>query len=364
MIPIRYFRLFTILLAFLFIGQACTLQFSQNEDAGFYKTVTAGKSWRQKETLRLRDGKTTTLSDIDVTRIVVDARRPQRVFMGTARAGLFASENAGEEWLQLIAGQIISDISLDPTSRCTLYFTTPSTVMRTINCAESWEMMFRETRDNAILRSIALDYSNPALVYVATAAGDLFESADGGVTWRTAYRDPTRSFSKVVIDPFQPAVLYLADANGKILRSPDRGGTWEEITGALDKFSDNRSYRSFEALEYPGMLFLASQSGLFFTATSGKEWIRIPLLTPEGSAPIILAGANNRNDQEFFYVTRNTFYQTVDRGDHWFSRSLPSGTIPAALAVDPTNAAVQYIGFRKDRRNLEPYWYYGPEPFY
>lgn len=360
----RITRIGASVLALLFIGQACTLQFSESEDTGLFKTVTVGETWRQKEILRLRDGRTTTLSDVDVTRIVVDPRRPMRIFMGTARGGLFASENAGEEWLQLIAGQVVSDIALDPTSRCNLYFSTPSTVMHTANCADSWEMLFRETRGEAAIRSIALDYSNPLLVYVATTAGDLFASSDGGLTWRTLYRETGRAFSKILIDPFQPSVLYLVDGNGGVLRSADMGINWEARTGNLSEFSDAKGFRYFEALDVPGAFFYASQSGLFLTENAGKEWSRIPLLTPEASAPILLAGANARNTQEFFYVTRNTFYHTVTRGGSWFALSLPSGTIPAALAVDPTNAAVQYLGFHKDRRRLEPYWYYGPEPFY
>lgn len=352
-------------LALFLIGQACTLQFSESEGTGFFKTVTAGRSWRQKEVLRLRDGTAMTLSEVDVTRIVVDPRHPQRVFMGTSRGGLFASENAGEEWLQLIAGQAVSDIALDPTSRCRLYFATLSTVMRTVDCAESWEMIFQETRGGeALIRSVVLDYSNPSLVYIATTAGDIFASFDGGLTWRTAYREAGRPIVKLAIDPFQPSVLYLVDAGGTMSRSADRGTTWEDMTSNLSEFSDARDYRFFETLASPGSLFFASSRGLFVSTNSGAEWIRVPLLTPEGSAPILLAGANIRNDREFFYSTRNTFYHSLDRGAHWFALSLPSGTIPAALAVDPTNAAVQYLGFRKDRRNLEPYWYYGPELLY
>lgn len=354
----------TCAIALLFIGQACTLNFSESEDTGLFKTVTAGRSWRQKEILRLRDGRTTTLSDVDVTRITVDPRHPQRIFMGTARGGLFASENGGEEWLQLIAGQIISDIALDPTARCNLYFSTPSTVMRTLNCADTWEMVFRETRGEAVIRSIALDYSNPSLVYIATTVGDLFSSDDGGLTWKTLHREEGRQFVKITIDPFQPSILYLTDNGGHVSKSVDRGGTWTDITSTLAAFGEAKDYKLFDTLGNPGTLFYASAHGLFLTTDGGTAWNRIPLLTPEGRAQILLAGVNARNDQEFFYVTRNTFYHTVDRGAHWFALSLPSGTIPAALAVDPTNAAVQYLGFRKDRRSLEPYWYYGPEPFY
>lgn len=357
-------RMFAVGVALLFIGQACTLQFSESENTGLFKTVTSGRTWRQKDVLLLRDGSTTTLSEVDVTKIVVDQRRPQRVFMGTARGGLFASENAGEQWLQLIAGQVISDVALDPTARCHLYFATPSTVMRTTNCADSWEMVYRETRGDAIIRSIAIDYSNPSLVYITTTAGDLFESVDGGQTWRAVYREPGRQIIKIVIDPFQPSILYLVDAGGRISRSIDRGASWEDIMNNLSEFSDAGGMRAFETLSQPGALFYASERGLFVTMNGGAEWTRIGLLTPEGSTAIMLAGANVRNSQEFFYVTRNTFYHTVDRGAHWFALNLPSGMIPASYAIDPTNAAVQYLGFRMDRRKLEPYWYYGPEQFY
>ncbi|MBI4599388.1 hypothetical protein HY732_00525 [Candidatus Uhrbacteria bacterium] len=359
-----FLRVITIAVALLFVGQACSLQFSSKKETGLYKTITAGRSWKQKSSMRLADGRISRVEDIDVTKIVVDQRNPLRVFLGTTLHGLFASEDGGEEWVQLIAGQSILDIALDPTARCTLFFTTTTALLRTTNCAESWDILFRETRDGALLRSVAVDYSSPTTVYLASASGDLFKSFDGGLTWRTQYRNPAYPFAKIIIDRYDPNLLYLASAGGGIVRSVDRGEHWEDITGNLADFPDAHSFRTIESTTSRDALFYASDLGLYKTGDAGKTWQRIPLLTPAGSVPILIAGSNGNDSSEYFYGTRNTFYRTNDDGAHWVALPLPSGSVPAYLAIDPTNASIQYLGFRIDRRRLEPYWYYGPEQFY
>jgi|GEM_PF-911521 len=361
---ISFVRLATIAIALTFIGQSCSLQFSQKQETGMFKTITGGRTWKQKSNFHFANGSASRVQDMDVTRIVIDSRNAQRVFLGTTLQGLFASENGGEEWLQLVPGQSILDIALDPTARCTLFYATVTTLLRTTNCADSWDVLFRETRDGVLIRSIAIDYSSPSTVYLATTAGDLFKSFDGGLTWRTQYRNSGYSFVKILIDRYDPAVLYLAAADGRILHSTDRGDHWDEITGGLANFSDAHSYRALESTVARDALFFASELGLFKTADAGKTWQRIPLLTPENAVPILLAGANSNDFSEYFYGTRNTFYRTSDSGEHWIALPMPSGSVPATVAIDPTNASIQYLGFRVDRRRLEPYWYYGPELTY
>lgn len=351
-------------MSLLFLGQSCSLQFSQTEQTGLFKTVTGGRTWQQKSFLKLLNGETTRIQDIDATKIVVDHRSPQRVFLGTAKDGLFASENGAEEWVQLLTGQYVIDIAPDQSARCTLFAATPKTLLRTTNCSDSWDLVFRETRDNVIIRSIAVDYSESETVYMATSAGDIYKSFDGGLTWKIQYRNADLSFTQILIDRFDPTLIYIATVNGTILKSLDRGLTWEDITGNLKDFPDARSYRHIASISTRGSIFYVSDKGIFKTFDEGKTWQRVPFLTPESSAPIFVAGINERDSQEVFYGTRNTYYHTVDNGVHWFALPMPSGTVPSYLAVDPTNGAIQYLGFRKDRRRLEPYWYYGPEQYY
>ena len=57
---------------------------------------------------------------------------------------------------------------------------------------------------------------------------------------------------------------------------------------------------------------------------------------------------NPKNEQEIYYTAtiqnRSTMYKTVDGGQTWTTKRLPSGQIPTVLHMDSVNELL-YAGF-------------------
>lgn len=350
-----------LLFGVVFMGAACTFK---SVDGSILKTVNFGRGWESRSTLTLSDNRTAQLSKIDVTRIVFDPRNYEVVFLGTRAHGLFASNNGGASWIQLMPSQYVTDVAFDTTSQCILYVSTPSRLLKTINCGNTWEVILNESRQGVGLTSVAVDTTYAKRVYLTSSAGDLFRSNDGGVTWSTIYRAPEQSFKRVVIDPRNSRTLYVVGQNAHIVKSTDRGAAWTDIAVSLrSSFQQSLDYRWFDVLRSGrDRFFYASQSGLFVTKNGGVTWDRIPLLTPPGSVDIFAAHVHPRNEAEMYYVTSNTFYETRTAGLSWVARPLPTQKEPAQLLVHPTKPGVIYLGFRQPVDESQ-YWYTRPQEY-
>src|SRR5713226_595934 len=56
---------------------------------------------------------------------------------------------------------------------------------------------------------VAVVESNPDIVYVATASGGVFKSANGGITWEAVFDDqPSSSIGAIAVAPSDPSVVW------------------------------------------------------------------------------------------------------------------------------------------------------------
>lgn len=75
------------------------------------------------------------------------------------------------------------------------------------------------------------------------------------------------------------------------------------------------------------------------------------LITPPGSVLIYAFAINPNNDAEMYYTAtqaetnHSTFYKSIDSGQTWTTKKMPSGQIPAILRVHPDQNNLVYLGF-------------------
>jgi len=82
--------------------------------------------------------------------------------------------------------------------------------------------------------------SDPRIIYAATAAGGLFKTINGGVTWQAVFEnEPNPSIGDVTLAPSNPSIVYVGtgEANNRqssswgdgVYKSMDGGATWKHL---------------------------------------------------------------------------------------------------------------------------------------
>jgi photosystem II stability/assembly factor-like uncharacterized protein len=157
--------------------------------------------------------------------------------------------------------------------------------------------------------SLAINPTNPLIMYLGTAAGGVWITTDGGQTWAPLTdSQPSLAIGALAIDPNNPNTIYAgtgeADYSGDsyygegLLKSTDGGSTWTQISAP-------------------------------FVNTSGAAAPFAQIAIQPGNSSVLLA------------ATESGVYHSTDAGATW-TNQLPS--YASAVIFDPTNANVAYVG--------------------
>ncbi len=257
--------------------------------------------------------------------------------------------------------------------------------------------------------SIAIDPTNPNVIYVGTgegnASGDsyygagLLKSVDGGHTWRViegpiSTLNPAQpvfrsmAIMHIVIDPRNTQTLYLCTRTASIsgpsggtgVIAPGQRGVWKSTDGGntwrnLDVTASNGSISANDLLIHPNdsnLLFAGMQArGIYRSRTGGEPgtWEQLggglpsaslsriklvvgPPIQPSTS-PTLFAVMAHTNGDTLLGVFRST-----DDGNTWTAvGSLPSSTgqtsYNLAFSVDPQNANILYFGMINFFRSID-----------
>ena len=98
--------------------------------------------------------------------------------------------------------------------------------------AETWERLTKGLPADAQIRSVAVDPTDPAVVWCGADEGP-FRSADGGDSWAPVeLPGPCRTVWSMAFDPSDPSVLYVGTAPAAVYRGTEGGTRWELLEAA------------------------------------------------------------------------------------------------------------------------------------
>ena len=209
--------------------------------------------------------------------------------------------------------------------------------------------MYREN-ENDTLRSVVINPQAPHEILILKEKGDLLLSKDAGISWELQNFFKNQRMADLFVDPNSSERLYAASKENGLYRSDDLGKNWVGLNSDLSDFSGGLEYRRF--LVYPStkdLIYYVSTYGIHRSVDAGESWEALELIHPPGSARIYGFDASPQNQKELYYTAtinnRSTFYKSIDEGESWITKKLPSGQIPTALRAHPTNQDLVYLGF-------------------
>jgi photosystem II stability/assembly factor-like uncharacterized protein len=172
-------------------------------------------------------------------------------------------------------------------------------------------------------RSFAAMPSNPRHIYLGTTSSWIYESVDGGTSWKRLSKVANTDdfiIDNIVVDAFDPQTLYVGawvvdHPDGGLFISHDGGKTW---TASADMHGQSIRALS-QAPSNPKILIAGTLKGVYRSTDGAAHW---SLITPEGSNELheVESIAIDPADPSVIYAgTWHLPWKTTNGGQNWFN---------------------------------------------
>ncbi len=315
---------------------------------GIFRSTDSGRSWQPADK---------GVPAEEVVRAVL-FQTSRLAYAGSLRSGVFRSDDGGATWTHATEGISDPEILSLAAGRHAVYAGTfgkrqPGGVFRSVDRGATWEPIHRGL-STLLVQEIAVDPSDPDLLYAGTGHLGIFKSSDGGAHWSVLDLGlppgTAVDIHSLVIDPARPSTIYAASRTiGPLLRSDDGGETWR-IVG-------DPSFLIFEDLAAdpgkPGILWGATWVGLYHSEDEGATWAPQPLqstesysfrniqLDPRDPRLLYVSGATRAGSPLDLVSPR--IFRSADGGQTWERRNTGLGNGPVIdLVPDPSDPSTLY----------------------
>jgi hypothetical protein len=318
----------------------------------------------------------TTLGDktVKVTDFALAPSAPQTVYIssfdGTSMVNFFRSSDGGQTWTQ--NGPVMSfgiNLTVDPSNPQTVYVPSNNNngLYKSTDGGMNWTVVGYPPYSTA---AFAISPVSATVMYSGSYVG-VATSTNGGVTWSAASISlPITIISVILKDPVTPTTLYAAGSGPSgVLKSTDDGATWLPANSGLGG-NDVR-----DLLALTGMLFAATDLGLYTSTNGGSSWTLVsnmyyfsalaastdtnPVIYGAWGSSVYFSSDNGANwssaslgasvnklavsGSTVYAATSKGLYKSTDGGVNWSLAGL-AGYVLNTIFIDPANSSTLYAG--------------------
>ena len=296
--------------------------------------------------------------------VAVDPMNPQRVFIGSTK-GVFTSGDGGKVWVNCLdlsaarrpvpadlgpaqkalvegllaagdSGEIAgaTALAIDPANQQKIVAGSVDGIYASADGGKNWMKANGAMKDKPVtVLGLAIDLSNPEMVYAATLDRALLKSGDGGKTWsQVELPDGEKTAASVAVHPFDSNLLYVGTPDA-VLKTKNGGATWEKLA-AQPKIAESIAIDPVN----PDAVYVGTSSGLYKTADGGASWKEIGA-EALGQKQVRKVAVSPSDSNAVYAVGAAGIYGSSDAGAKW--RELSKGTSLAnamSIAFDPLDS--------------------------
>lgn len=199
-------------------------------------------------------------------------------------------------------------------------------ILRSDDRGETWKAVYNafaleSTTGIAEVTVLAFppDFATSQAVFAWLDYVGLLVSSDGGRSWRLRAGEMNNYSAQALTFSPDGQQLYLAALYGYVFVSSDRGDSWIDLS---DRIPDMRVWSSDLLFDASGMLYLASDIGIYRSRDAGETWQRanagLPIDPTTGSPYGVRALATHQGTI-YAALGQGGVFASTDQGNTWFS---------------------------------------------
>jgi hypothetical protein len=237
------------------------------EDAALFRSNDGGTTWQELPGLRTHESGPSWqpgAGGLCLHTIVLDAERPERIYVAISAAGVLRSDDAGKSWRPINrglrsegipdpdaeVGHCVHRIARHPSRPDVLFMQKHWDVMRSDDAGESWQEISGDLPTDFGF-TIDVHAHEPDTIFVVPIKSDslhyppdgklrVFRSRTGGNEWqaltnglpqRDCYVNVLRD--AMAVDSLDECGVYFGTTGGQVYASADAGDTWAPIVRDL-----------------------------------------------------------------------------------------------------------------------------------
>jgi len=305
-----------------------------------------GSTWNPK--IKIDDKK--TIAGIDVLSMAINPSYPNIVYIGTDANGLFVTKDNGETWAPVAFANKVYGLVFDPQNPDIMYgsgiYNKRAKIYKRLQENQDWKEVYTEPSDGTIISSLAIDKTNPQILYAGTSEGVIIKTTDGGSTWVNLKKAEGPVVS-IAFDAADDSHIFFGVFQKGILETKDAGKTIDDITKKIDPISSTASIDTVVADPYSaGVVYAGTDKGIFRRAQD-ETWSELNIIESSKAFPVRAISINPKNSKEIMYSSAKAIYKSVDEGVTWSTFQLDTDKEISVLRYDPMDSAKIYAGLRK-----------------
>jgi photosystem II stability/assembly factor-like uncharacterized protein len=347
-------KILICLLVISFLGASCTI--GKTTKVGIIKTANGGVDWQPANKI-VNNDKTLLARSISQLKF---SNNGDKIFASSFDGGLYSTEDAGENWTEVLGGVIIYDFAIDPSDDKNMYAASymgdRGRLIVTHDSGKTWTEVYSDAGSKNPVRAVAINPNNPSDVMIGMGKGSVIQSSDSGNSWRLVnnYNDRINR-----IHWQSNSEVYIVVQKTGIFKSTDNGTSFTQISKSLVVTSDaskpsifgTKQVNDYRQLAIdpsnPSTLWLTTNKGLFESMDGGIRWNYVSMpFRQQDASPFAVAVAPSSSS--VLYVSSNyIMFKSVDGGLTWSSSNTNTNGLITSLLISRDLPQVAFAGVSK-----------------
>lgn len=262
------------------------------------------------------------------------------------------------DWTALGPGNIggrTRSLAINPSNPAMMYLgAVGGGLWKTVNGGASWTVL-NDFMPSIAIGSLVMDPKNPAILYAGTGesypydglrGAGIFKTIDAGVTWNQLPSTANSNFyyvNRLAVSPVNSQILLACTQSG-VWRSTDGGTSW---TQTLSETSTDVEWNPADGSR---VVVSGSQNGVYWSTDAGVSWVAATGVPAFGRVELALSRSAPNTIYASVYQNNGDLYRSTDGGHTWSARNLGNsltggqGWYDNTLWVDPLDANNLLLG--------------------